>query len=220
MSQIKVCGITRLEQLQQLQDAGVAYAGIIFYSSSKRYAIPTLGAVQAEVRRLSINKIGVFVNEAIPVIERAVAEYGLYAVQLHGDETPAFCRTLQSKVKVIKAFRIEPGSNLDSLVDPFQDACDYFLFDTSTFAASGATAPVVYGGTGKQFDWNLLTEASINKPFFLSGGIGPEDVERLGSFSHPFLHALDINSRFESLPGVKNMAEVKKFNAAVASVDS
>jgi len=217
MSQIKVCGITRLEQLQQLHDAGIAYAGIIFYPLSTRYAIPTLGERGAEVRRLSIKKIGVFVNEASPVIERAVTEYDLYAVQLHGDETPAFCQSLKTKTKVIKAFRVKPEANLDSLVSPYQEACDYFLFDTSPAAASSAAEPGMYGGTGKQFDWNLLASAKINKPFFLSGGIGPEDVEQLHDLSHPFLHAVDINSRFESLPGVKNMDEVRKFSAAAGS---
>lgn len=199
---VKVCGITRLEQMQQLQDLGVDYAGMIFFEGSKRYAGEALREEQAAIRELTIKRVGVFVNTELDVIEKAIADYGLYAVQLHGDETDEFCLELMDKAKVIKVFRIAGEVAIDSLTEPFQAACHYFLFDTDTSS---------YGGSGKQFDWSVLQEARIGKPFFLSGGIGPEDVEKVKAFQHPFFYAVDVNSRFETEPGVKDMEKVKQF---------
>lgn len=199
---VKVCGMTRLEQLRQLQELGVDYAGLIFFAGSKRYAGEALKDEQAAIRELTIKRVGVFVNTELEVIQQAIADYGLTAVQLHGDETDEFCLELMDKAKVIKVFRIGGEVAIDSLVAPFQNACHYFLFDTDTSS---------YGGSGKQFDWDILKEASIGKPFFLSGGIGPADAEKVKAFQHPYLYAVDINSRFETDPGVKDMDKVKQF---------
>ena len=199
---IKVCGITSLEQLQQLQQLGVDYAGLIFFEGSKRYVGEKLKEVQASVKNTGIRKVGVFVNQELEVIARAIQEYGLYAVQLHGDETDEFCLELMDKVKVIKVFRIGSEVEIDKLVAPFQEACHYFLFDTDTDT---------FGGSGKQFDWTLLEAASIGKSFFLSGGIGPGDIEKIKAFQHPYLYAVDVNSRFETEPGVKDVVKVQEF---------
>jgi phosphoribosylanthranilate isomerase len=245
---IKVCGITSIEQMQQLQELGIDYAGMVLYESSKRFAGGKLKDQKSAIRNLDIKKVGVFVNADFESITKAVDEYDLYAVQLHGDETDEFCMELMDKTKVIKVFRIADHTDIDTLIEPFQNACDFFLFDTAhpglpegkeTHAqplliqekaketgypksdgcaaggpshreGSGMGFPV-YGGTGKQFDWNILQKTKINKPFFLSGGIGVDDIEKIKNFLHPYLYAADINSRFETAPGVKDMVAVKKF---------
>lgn len=204
---LKVCGITTVSQLQQLQKLEVDYAGLIFYEGSKRYAHEKLQANQPEIKKLAIEKIGVFVNAGMGFIKSLVGGYGLAAVQLHGDETPEFCQALQQETNVIKVFRISAATaNMDVLIAPYENVCDYFLFDTDTAA---------YGGSGKQFDWRLLEKAKIGKPFFLSGGIGPGDMGILKSFRHLFLHAIDINSHFETAHGVKDMDSVKTFANAL-----
>lgn len=199
---IKVCGITQLEQLRQLQELGVDYAGLIFFEGSKRYAGEVLKEDREAIRSLAIKRVGVFVNTELAVIRQAIADYGLSAVQLHGDETDEFCLELMDKVKVIKVFRIGGEVAIDTLTEPFLNVCHYFLFDTDTSS---------YGGSGKQFDWSVLREAAIGKPFFLSGGIGPSDVEKIRAFQHPFFYAVDVNSRFETEPGVKDLEKVKQF---------
>jgi phosphoribosylanthranilate isomerase len=199
---IKVCGITRLEQLQQLGQLGVDYAGLIFFEGSKRYVGDKLNEDLDAIRNTSVRKVGVFVNQELEVIDRAIQDYGLYAVQLHGDETDEFCLELMDKVKVIKVFRIGNEADIDKLAAPFLEACHYFLFDMDTNA---------FGGSGKQFDWALLEGANIGKPFFLSGGIGPGDIEKIKAFQHPNLYAIDVNSWFETEPGVKDMERVQQF---------
>jgi phosphoribosylanthranilate isomerase len=199
---IKVCGITSLEQMQQLQEMGIDYCGMIFYEGSRRFAGRKLDALKSDIRAASIEKVGVFVNADYDTIINAVKDYGLTAVQLHGDETDEFCLELMDKVQVIKVFRIADQNDIDKLIEPFQNASHYFLFDTDTTA---------YGGSGKQFDWSVLESAKINKPFFLSGGIGLEDIEKVKAFQHPYLYAVDVNSCFETAPGVKDMQRVQKF---------
>lgn len=201
---LKVCGLTSLGQLQQVHVLKADYAGLIFYEKSKRYAHEKLKSVASEIKNQPVKKVGVFVNADMGFLKSLVAEYGLRAVQLHGDESPEFCKALQPHVEVIKVFRMNAAvKNVDALLEPFQTVCDYFLFDTD---AAG------YGGSGRRFDWTVLQSAAINKPFFLSGGIGPDDMGILKSFQHPFVHAVDINSRFETAPGIKDMEKVKAFS--------
>lgn len=200
---VKVCGITTLKQLQQLQKLDVDYAGLIFYEGSKRYAHEKLYSLKSEIRALEIKKVGVFVNAGMGFLKSLIQYYRLDAVQLHGDETPQVCEELRKRTEVIKVFRVGNATkDIDKLIAPFQQVCDYFLFDTDTAA---------YGGSGKHFNWAILKKAAINKPFFLSGGIGPEDMGKLKRFKHPDLHAIDVNSRFEVRPGLKNMDAVKTF---------
>jgi phosphoribosylanthranilate isomerase len=203
---LKVCGITTLEQMQQLQRLDVDYAGLIFYEGSKRYAHEKLQASNAEIRNLEIKKVGVFVNADMGFVKSLISEYNLAAVQLHGDETVAYCEQLKNEVDVTKVFRIGAEVEaIDKLIEPYQQVSDYFLFDTDTTA---------YGGSGKRFDWTILENAAINKSFFLSGGIGPDDMGLIKSFRHPFLHAIDVNSRFEVQPGIKDMGLVQRFSNA------
>ena len=200
---IKVCGITSIEQLQALQKLDIDYAGMIFYEGSKRYAKEKLAGSELEIRNIKIKKIGVFVNADFDFISKTIVDFGLNAVQLHGDETDEFCMDLMDQTTVIKVFRIADQTDIDALVEPFKNACHYYLFDTDT---------TMYGGSGKQFDWNILQNAKIDKPFFLSGGIGPADAEKISDFKHFCLYAVDVNSRFEASPGIKDLIAIKQFS--------
>lgn len=200
---LKVCGITQLEQLKQLDDIGVNYAGLIFYDQSARCIINKLNAEDVKPMHLSLKKIGVFVNAEEEFIMSQVENFGLDMVQLHGDETPGFCKLISDQITVTKAFRITQTNeqNIDWMMKPYEEYCDYYLFDTNRKNA--------YGGTGEKFDWKILHQNKINKPFFLSGGIGLKDVEKLKVFEHPFFYCVDVNSRVEISEGVKDMEAIK-----------
>lgn len=201
---IKVCGITEMKQLQQLDGLDIDFAGLIFYKESPRYIGEKISKTELKNTDFDLKKVGVFVNpEMIDVLD-AIDDYGLDAVQLHGDESPEMCEDLSSEVEVIKAFRVSDGVDIDKLVAPYDAVCDYYLFDTGGLKES-------FGGTGKQFDWTILTKAKIEKPFFLSGGIGPDDAPKVKAFKHPDFFGVDINSLFEKEPGVKDMAKLLQF---------
>ena len=202
---IKVCGITTVKQLEGLQGLNVDYAGLIFYKKSKRYAGELLMNSTDGVKNTGIDKIGVFVNEDKGKVLETIEEYGLAAVQLHGDESVAYCSALMERTKVIKVVRVLKGDNLKDKLGAYENSVDYFLFDT------GSSHKEEYGGTGYKFDWNSIIGIDINKPFFLSGGISAADVEKIKEFNHPKLFAVDINSRFETSPGVKDMQLVESF---------
>jgi len=204
---IKVCGMTRPEQVMQLDEMGVEFAGFIFYPKSPRYVFSHMRKEQLKkLKGQHINKVGVFVNTPAEEVLQLVDECGLYLVQLHGDESPRYCEKISNYVTVVKAFRMRDGENILWRAKDYQDVCDMFLFDTE-----GAG----YGGTGKKFNWNILKGENVRKPFFLSGGIQPEDVELLKEFSKESvakdLFAIDINSKFEIAAGLKNMDSVRAF---------
>ncbi len=201
---IKVCGITQLKQLQQLDGLNIEYAGMIFVKDSPRYVGDKLDKDAIKNADFDLKKVGVFKNpEMIDVLD-AIDEYGLDAVQLHGEESPEMCEDLSSEVEVIKVFNLKGDENVDELVADYDAVCDYYLFDTK--ADDGET-----GGTGKKFDWKILTKAKIEKPFFLSGGISVADIAAIKKFKHPDYFGVDINSSFEKEPGVKDMGLVLQF---------
>lgn len=205
---IKVCGITGMKQLQQLDGLDIDFAGLIFYKESPRYIGEKISKKEFKSADFDLKKVGVFVNpEMIDVLD-AIDDYGLEVVQLHGDESPEMCEDLSSEVEVIKAFRVIDGADIDKLVAPYDSVCDYYLFDTGGLKES-------FGGTGQQFDWSILTKAKIEKPFFLSGGISVEDAAKIKAFKHPDFFGVDINSRFEKEPGVKDMGMVLHFRQAM-----
>jgi phosphoribosylanthranilate isomerase len=199
--QIKVCGMKDALNIKDLVQFPINWMGLIFYEKSPRYA-GDLEASALEIVPPSIQKTGVFVNASAENILERVRQYDLQAVQLHGEESPAFCRELQSQgVQVIKTFSIEKSEDLKSCIF-YEDACDYYLFDTKTSK---------YGGSGKKFDWQALSFYEGKTPFFLSGGIDLEDAATIHQFNHPGLFAVDLNSRFEILPGIKDTKKIKKF---------
>ena len=201
---VKVCGMTELDQVKQLDAMGVDFAGFIFYPKSPRYVIRHLTGEQVKKARLRLGKVGVFVNPAYDEVMKQVDSFGLDMVQLHGDETPRFCEQLANYITVIKVFRLSENDPIEWMIRPYQDYCDMFLFDTEG---------VGYGGTGKKFNWDTLKPAHIDKLFFLSGGIEPGDVEKLREFEkEPVarkLFSIDINSKFETSPGVKDLKKIR-----------
>ena len=192
--------------MQQLQDLGADYAGMIFYEKSKRFIGDFAESEKQKIKSLAIKKVGVFVNADYEAILKAITDYDLHAVQLHGDETAKYCEKIADYVSVVKAFRLSDNDSVEWMIRPYMEMCDMFMFDTM-----GAG----YGGTGKKFDWTMLNNSDIGKPFFLSGGIEPGDEDRLNEFvKEPVakaLFAVDINSRFEVSPGIKDMKKVKNF---------
>jgi phosphoribosylanthranilate isomerase len=197
--------MTLPEQVEALPGLGATFAGFIFYPKSPRYVFRRFTSDQ--IKKINtINKVGVFVHASVEEVLSMVDECRLQMVQLHGDESPKYCERLADYVSVVKAFRISDNDSIEWMIRPYMDMCDMFMFDTM-----GAG----YGGTGKKFDWNMLKGSSVEKPFFLSGGIQPEDTPALKEFANEpvakALFAVDINSKFETLPGVKDMKKVEKF---------
>ena len=200
----KVCGITQLKQLQQLDGLDIDFAGLIFYKDSPRYVGDKIAAEDLKNSDFDLKKVGVFVNADYDEIMKVVEDYGLDVVQLHGDESPDLCEELSEEVEVIKAFKVKDSKvSIDEMVADYDEVCDYYLFDTASSELEG--------GTGKQFDWKVLSKAKIEKPFFLSGGIGVDDVKKVKAFKHPDYYAVDINSKVEKEPGVKDMGLVLQF---------
>lgn len=194
---IKVCGMREADNIRQVDGLAIDLIGFLFYEGSPRFS-----AHRPEYLPLSTKRVGVFVNESETVIGEKIEEYGLHFVQLHGTESPDFCARIQSYgVGVIKAFPIGSTDDLPQTAG-YTSCCDLFLFDTPTKA---------HGGSGLSFDWDLLRLYQGPIPFLLSGGIGPDDATRVSDFYHPLCRGIDINSRFEISPGLKNISLLKSF---------
>ncbi|NJK87775.1 MAG: phosphoribosylanthranilate isomerase [Bacteroidales bacterium] len=176
--------------------------GFIFYPKSPRFVgedfdVEITASVPPEITRT-----GVFVNSPTNYIMEKISRYGLHAVQLHGSEKPGQCEELSSAgVVVIKAFSVDDRTDFN-MTDEYYGSCDYFLFDTKT------NSP---GGSGKKFDWNVLKGYTGETPFFLSGGIQPGDEQQIARIIGLPLYAIDINSRFEMAPGMKNIELISTF---------
>lgn len=200
---IKVCGMREAENIRAIERLGVQWMGFIFYPPSPRYVSQKPDYLPASAQR-----IGVFVNDSVESIVQHVLGFGLYAVQLHGNETPLFCQelldTLHSIGKdtlLIKAFSIAKTRDLEETI-PYAPLCKYFLFDTPCKS---------FGGSGETFNWKLLSGYRGNTPFLLSGGIAYSHVRTLREFKHPQWAGIDLNSCFEIRPAYKNASLLQKF---------
>lgn len=186
------------------------FLGFIFYPMSKRFVGNNF--VMPEIPP-AIKKTGVFVNDRIENIFEKISRYQLDLIQLHGDEPAAICKKIMRRTKVIKAFGIDEKFNF-SLLKEYENACDYFLFDTKIEK---------YGGSGKSFDKNLLKHYTLSKPFFLSGGLDSMEIlnliSRAGSLESPISNmiAIDVNSKFETEPGLKDIAKLTNLLNAIHS---
>ncbi len=190
------------ENIRQLSLLKPDLIGFIFFPGSPRYVAGKLDPVVVKEIPADIIKTGVFVNEAYEEIEKTAKLFGLDAVQLHGVESPELCRSLKAVgFKVIKAFHPKEPADMTACA-AYEGKCDLFLFDTPSKA---------YGGSGKKFDWGLIGMYKGSTPFMLSGGIGPGDEEMIGRLQLPLLIGIDLNSRFETAPGVKNIEQLKRF---------
>lgn len=178
------------------------FVGFIFYPKSKRFVgFEPLPAVLSVVTD-SVKKVGVFVDEIPEKVLSVCADWNLEAVQLHGEESPEFCKQLKQRgLIVIKAIPVDESFDFASL-ETYHGICDFFLFDTKS---------QLHGGTGKKFNWQLLNNYKLDIPFFLSGGIGPDDVNALRELSHRQLIGIDINSGFEISPALKDIDKIGKF---------
>ncbi|MEM0938730.1 MAG: phosphoribosylanthranilate isomerase [Bacteroidota bacterium] len=196
---LKVCGMRNAKNIEGLMDLKPDFMGFIFYPESPRYAQDLNEELMAKVPS-SINGVGVFVNEEIHKILALSDKYNLTYAQLHGDETLSYAMELKTKgIKIIKVFRIK--DSIPSAALRYVNIADYLLFDTYTTG---------YGGSGRHFDWNILKNYDIKVPFLLSGGVQIEDINEIKSMKLPMLAGLDVNSKFELEPGLKNLELVKE----------
>ena len=202
--QFKVCGITSIEQAEAISSQGAHLIGFIFYPNSKRYALSILSLEAiAGFKPSNAKKVGVFVNESVENVLDTARKAGLDMIQLHGEEDATFCATIQEAFPVIKVFRV--SKDLPNFA-AFENVAAYYLFDTDS---------ALYGGTGQHFNWEIIKKTRFNKPFFLSGGIGMNDVQGVqvlkAATAGKDLVALDLNSKFETSPGIKNIELIKTF---------
>lgn len=208
---MKVCGMTGIDQIRRLDAMGVEFAGLIFYPRSPRFVGKfDLDPEVLRRERLQVNRVGVFVDAPIDELLRAVDTWRLHMVQLHGDESPRYCEKVSSHVTTIKAFRVAPDDDLGWKTHSYRETVDMYLFDS---------VGVSYGGNGTRFDWKALEGRTFGKPWFLSGGIGPSDAAAVAAVAaaRKELFAIDVNSRFETSPGVKDMASVEAFRKTLAA---
>ena len=187
------------DNIREVEALGIDLMGFIFWPKSKRYVAEPPQYLPSQVK-----KVGVFVDATLEDIRQHIQDYQLDIIQLHGHETPDFIAQLSIinfQFSIIKAFNIATAEDL-AQTKPYEGIVDYFLFDTK------AQLP---GGSGEQFDWSVLSHYEGTTPFLLSGGIGPDDAERIKSFHHPRCIGIDLNSRFEIAPGLKDVNQLKDF---------
>lgn len=197
---IKVCGMRDASNITDLTALGPDYMGFIFYGKSPRDVSDVITFDMIDSLPENIEPVAVVVN--MPLHEMVdLEELGFSTIQLHGQESPEVCQALMDhEFTVVKVFSV--GEEFDfTQLEEYAECVDYFLFDTK------GKQP---GGNGVQFDWSLLKDYNYDKPFFLSGGIGPEDIKTVQEFKHPQFYAIDVNSGFESEPGLKNIKSLKQ----------
>jgi len=195
---IKTCGMRDADNIRAVSELGIDWMGFIFWAPSSRYVSEKPSFLPTRQKR-----VGVFVDARIEEVRSKADEYALDLIQLHGKESPAFCEWLKanSRQQLIKAFNIATQEDLEQTI-PYEGLVDYFLFDTKA---------KMVGGNGTQFDWSVLSAYQGNTPFLLSGGIGPDDAEKVRNFHHPQLAGIDLNSRFELSPALKDIEKLKQF---------
>lgn len=218
--QIKVCGMRDAANIQAVEALGVNWMGFIFWPKSKRCCqekpayLP--GMTDADPAQRT-KRVGVFVNAEIGEVVEKYLEYKLDAIQLHGDEDRKYVFMLRGAIgalseeqfhpyQLIKAVSLKKAQDIEAKCESLVGFVDYFLFDTPSAG---------YGGTGTTFDWKLLEQYKYMTPFFLSGGIGLETLPAVKAFEHPCCQGFDLNSRFETAPGLKDVSKLREFLVAL-----
>jgi phosphoribosylanthranilate isomerase len=196
MVKVKICGITNLEDALMAVEAGADALGFVFFKGSSRYVAPEAAAIIIAALPPFIQTVGLFVNEELSVVNSVADLCGLDLVQLHGEETPAFCDAVQRRV--IKAFRVKDSTVLDDMA-AYQVAG--YLLD--------AWSPVAHGGTGTTFNWDIAARAAVSRRIILAGGLTPENVA--GAIASVKPYAVDVSSGVESAPGKKVAERVSRF---------
>lgn len=192
---IKICGMRDSKNIQQVEELRPDWMGFIFWPKSSRYI-----SEHPEYMPIYAKRVGVFVDEDIETVRQTAADYALDIIQLHGQESPEYAAQLR-EWEVVKAISV---SSRDDIMNykAYEGLVDYFLFDTKCKTV---------GGSGEHFDWTVLVDYAGETPFLLSGGIGPDDAERIKAFHHPRCAGIDLNSRFETAPGLKDVDKLKTF---------
>ena len=208
---VKVCGLRDPDNLRRVAAiGGIDLVGLIFYAQSSRY-VDSAETAQMVSSLTTVKSVGVFVNESPELVIQTTAKYQLNYLQLHGSESPEYLSNLQTllprEVKLIKAFSIREKADLLQ-TSGYENLGEYLLFDTPTTG---------YGGSGQSFDWSILQHYSGSTPFLLSGGIGPDSVEALRHFHHPKWAGIDLNSKFEFAPAMKNLSLLTDFLQQIKS---
>lgn len=201
---IKVCGMRDPENIRKVEELAVDLMGFIFWSKSSRYVSDKPSYLPTRQKR-----VGVFVDADIKEVTEKAKEYALDLIQLHGKETPDYIQRLRSlcpqrgdrATAIIKALNIADAEDLAQTAQ-YEGIVDYFLFDTKS---------KLVGGNGTQFDWSVLQAYQGDTPFILSGGIGPDDAEKVKNFQHPMCAGIDLNSRFETAPALKDIQLLNHF---------
>jgi len=205
---IKICGLRDKENIAQVAALSPDYMGFIFYKPTPRFVgdidIETLENISA-----TINKTAVFVDEKAETISALIDKYKFDFIQLHGNETPAFCKALRDEAIVIKAFGVDNKFDFSKL-SKYRNKVDLFLFDTKTG---------IHGGSGKTFDWNVLDKYDMDIPFFLSGGLNLDNLAEVKNINHPQFYGVDLNSRFETEPGLKDINKLEKAFNLLKNID-
>jgi len=206
---IKVCGMKNPDNIEELSRLPIDLMGLIFYPKSPRY----IGNLEPEALKVlpeNIGRVGVFVNEETDKVKETISKYNLDYIQLHGNESAEYVgnlKQLHPDIKIIKAFSISETSDFD-MTQEYENIADYFLFDTKT---------PQYGGSGQKFDWSILDDYRGDTPFFLSGGISHEDVVLIRKLENNRIIGLDLNSKFEIEPGLKNIELLDRFIKGIKS---
>ena len=206
---LKVCGMKFAANIAAIADLQPDYLGFIFYEKSPRF-ISDVSAELIKYIPMQIKTVGVFVDEDLEIVKKKVNLNQLKAVQLHGNESPDYCTELKNSfnsLEIIMAFGVDEDFDF-TILNNFEDVVDYFLFDTKTKA---------HGGSGKTFDWKILDKYKLDKPYFLSGGLDLEHASAIAGIEDPRLYALDINSKFETEPGVKDVEKIREFVAKIGN---
>jgi phosphoribosylanthranilate isomerase len=196
---IKICGLRDPENIAAVVALNPDYVGFICYERSPRFIGDSDTAISQNIPG-SILKTGVFVDESQEKIEQLIADHGFNVIQLHGSESPELADSFRDKVTVLKAFGLDNDFDFTRL-DAYANKVDYFLFDTKT---------AIHGGSGKTFNWDILNKYTLNVPFFLSGGLSLDNLEQVAKIAHPQFYGVDLNSRFETAPGIKDIEKLKK----------
>lgn len=207
-TKVKICGLTTLEDARFASGALADFLGFIFYPDSPRYIEPAkAGAIINWIE--GPEKVGVFVNQPLDDVNSIARKTGIDLVQLHGNESPEYCDLVEKPV--IKAFHITADKSATDLrieIEPYADVADYYLFDSKTDS--------LWGGTGKVFDWEILKKVTDEKPFFLSGGLNPENIrEAIKTVNPP---AVDLSSGLEESPGLKDFDKIETFFEEMRSI--
>jgi phosphoribosylanthranilate isomerase len=196
---IKVCGMREADNIREVERLGIDLMGFIFWPKSSRYVSERPAYLPESCKR-----VGVFVDEAPEQIKRIAEDYALDYIQLHGHETPeqiSHLLPLAPRLSLVKAFNIATADDF-AITEAYEGVVDCFLFDTKGKCV---------GGNGEKFDWRVLDDYAGKTPFILSGGIGPDDAGRVNNFHHPQCIGIDLNSRFESAPALKDVQEISRF---------